>query len=102
MATRRKGGLSLDNSVELSAKVPLDARAMVRTKEELLDAGSFADNGYNGMVVACREEQKLYMLIDQNNPTLEVSWKDLSAGDGVGSGDLAALTDEEIAALLPA
>lgn len=103
MATRRKGALAMDRSVELSQKLPLDARAMVRTKEELLDAGSFADNGYNGMVVACREEQKLYMLIDQNNPTLEASWKDMSASSGTGGGeDITALTDEEIAALLPA
>ena len=101
MATRRKGALAMDRSVELSQKLPLDARAMVRTKEELLDPDSFSTNGYNGMVVACREEQKLYMLIDQNNPTLEASWKDMSAGDGSGSADLAALTDDEIAALLP-
>ena len=101
MATRRLGGLDLDRAVELAQRLPLDARAMVRTKEELLDAGSF-QYGYNGMVVSVREEQKLYMLIDQNNPTLETSWKDLSAGDGSGSADLDALTDDEIAALLPA
>ena len=101
MATRRFGQLDMDRAVELSQKLPLDARQLVRTKEEMLDAGSFP-NGYNGMVVACREEQKLYMLIDQNNPTLEASWKDLSAGDSSGSADLDALTDEEIAALLPA
>ena len=77
MATRRLGGLDLDRAVELAQRLPLDARAMVRTKEELLDAGSF-QYGYNGMVVSVREEQKLYMLIDQNNPTLETSWKDLS------------------------
>ena len=101
MAPRRKGGLDLDRSVELAARLPLDARAMVRTKDELLDAGSF-QYGYNGMIVACRDEQKLYMLIDQNNPTLETSWKDLSVGSGSGGGeDITALTDEEIAALLP-
>lgn len=79
MATRRKGGLDLDNAVELAVRVPLDARNLVRTLAELLDADSFP-NGYNGMVVACRETQKIYMLINQNDPTSIDSWKELGAG----------------------
>ena len=64
MTTRRKGGLDIDRSVELAGRLPLDARQLVRTLDELLDAGSFP-NGYNGMIVGCRENQKVYMLIDQ-------------------------------------
>lgn len=93
MATRRKGGLDLDRAVELTMKVPLDARAMVRTKEELLDPDSFSVNGYNGMIVACREEQKIYMLIDQNNTTLEAAWKDMSAASGE---DIQHISEDEI------
>ena len=73
--TRRKGGLPLDNSVELSAKVPLDARSMVRSKEELLDAGSFADNGYKGMLTIERTEGKAYVLMDNTAHTAEESWQ---------------------------
>lgn len=79
MATRRQGGLPLDRSVELAVRVPLDARNLVRTLEELLDPGSFT-YGYNGMVVACRETQKIYMLINQSNPTSIDSWKEIGAG----------------------
>lgn len=79
MATRRKGGFDMDKNVELLKGVPLDARQMVRTLTELLDPGSFT-YGYNGMVVACRETQKLYMLINQSDPTSIDSWKELGAG----------------------
>ena len=83
MATRRKGGLELDSTVETLKTVPLDARQLVRTKEELLDPDSFI-YGYKGMIVACRDEEKLYMLIDNANPTLEASWKDITGGGGSG------------------
>lgn len=99
MAARRLGQLDMDLSVEMLRATPLDARQLVRTKDELLDPGSFA-YGYNGMIVACRDEQKLYMLIDKDNPTLEVSWKEIGASSG--GDELSALTDEEIAALIPA
>lgn len=91
MATRRKGGLPLDRSVELSMKVPLDARQLVRTKEELLDADSYP-YGYNGMIVGCREEQKIYMLIDQNNATLAAAWKDM----GASGEDIEPISNAEI------
>lgn len=81
MATRRLGGLDLDRAVELAQRLPLDARDLARTKEEMLDPGSYV-YGYNGMVVTCREEQKRYMLIDQNNPTLPSAWKDLTPDVG--------------------
>ena len=86
MATRRKGGLSLGNAIELEQRLPLDARTMVRTKEEMLDPESFA-YGYNGMVVACREDRKLYMLIDQTNPTVEASWIVIAPSEGGGAAD---------------
>lgn len=69
---------------------------MVRTKEELLDPESFPTNGYNGMVVAVREEQKQYMLIDQNNPTLEAAWKDLSADGGANIQEISNAEIDEI------
>ena len=94
MAPRRKGGFDLDRSIELTTTTPVDARQLVRTKEELLDPESFV-YGFNGMITACRDEQKLYMLIDKNNPTLEASWKEIG-------GSIAGYDDTEIRALIAA
>lgn len=90
MATRRLGQLDIDKSVEVARALPLDARQLVRTKDELLDPDSFA-YGYNGMIVACRDEQKLYMLTDKDNPTLAASWLEIGA-----SNDIEAISDSEI------
>lgn len=86
MASRRVGQLDFDYSIELLKALPLDARQLVRTKEELLDPGSFT-YGYKGMIVACRDEEKLYMLIDKDNPTLEASWKEIGSGGAGGPVD---------------
>ena len=45
---------------------------------ELLDPASFP-YGYVGMLVACRDEQKLYMLINKDDTTKEESWKEIGA-----------------------
>lgn len=71
---RRKGSLDLDSSIELSYSGPLDAKQLVRTKEEQLDPTSF-EYGYKGMLTVNRDEEKLYLLRDHLNPTQEVSWK---------------------------
>lgn len=71
---RRKGSLDLDASIELSYSGPLDAKQLVRTKEEQLDPASF-EYGYKGLLTVNRDEEKLYLLSDHNNPTLEESWK---------------------------
>ena len=65
---RRVGQLDLDATIETKRNLPLDARQLVRNKEELLDPASFP-YGYVGMLVACRDEQKLYMLINKDDTT---------------------------------
>lgn len=74
MATRRKGAFELAEVIETPKTMPLDARQLVRTKEEMLDTDSFP-NGYKGMITAERTEGKLWMLMDHQNPTVEESWK---------------------------
>lgn len=74
MAVRRKGTLDLQENIETGKQMPLDARQLVRSKEEMLTEGSF-DYGYKGLFTAERTEGKLWMLMDHNNPTLEESWK---------------------------
>ena len=91
MATRRLGQLAMDKIVEVSRAMPLDARQLVRTLEELLDPGSFT-YGYNGMIVACRYNSKLYMLIDKDNPTSIDSWKEV----GAGGEDIQPISNAEI------
>lgn len=71
---RRKGSLDLDASIELSYSGPLDAKQLVRSKEEMLDPASF-EYGYKGLFTAERMEGKLWMLMDHQNPTQEASWK---------------------------
>lgn len=75
---RRVGQLDLDSTIETKRNLPLDARQLVRNKEELLDPASFP-YGYVGMLVACRDEQKLYMLINKDDTTKEESWKEIGA-----------------------
>lgn len=82
MASRRPGGLELDVNIETLRNLPLDARQLVRTKEELLDPESFQGTAYKGMIVSCRDDEKLYMLLDKDNPTLEESWKEIGSVDG--------------------
>ena len=74
MAPRRKGAFELNEVVETPKTMPLDARQLVRSKEEMLDPDSFP-NGYNGMTTNERTEGKVYMLMDKDNPTQEASWK---------------------------
>lgn len=75
---RRLGQLELDSTIETKRNLPLDARTLVRNKEELLHPDSFK-YGYNGMLVVCRDEEKLYMLINKDDTTLESSWKEIGA-----------------------
>lgn len=75
---RRLGQLDLDATIETKRNLPLDARQLVRNKEELLDPASFL-YPYVGMLVACRDEQKLYMLINKDDTTKEESWKEIGA-----------------------
>ena len=74
MTTRRKGGISLGSAIELEQRLPLDAKSLVRTKEEQLDPESFL-YGYNGMVISNRAEQRVYMLTNQDATSEEASWK---------------------------
>ena len=74
MAQRRLGTLPLQENIETEKQMPLDARQLVRSKEEMLTEGSFT-YGYKGLFTAERTEGKLWMLMDHQNPTQEASWK---------------------------
>lgn len=65
---RQKGTLILGSNIENNASAPLDARALVKTKAELTDAGSFP-YFYQGMIVSVQSEGKAYLLIG-NDPTI--------------------------------
>lgn len=71
---RRIGTLPLQENIETEKQMPLDARQLVRSKEEMLTEGSFT-YGYKGLFTAERTEGKIWMLMDNANPTQESSWK---------------------------
>lgn len=76
MATRRYGTFDMASAIEPDINMPLDARQHVRTKAERLDPESFPTlRSYKGLLVASRDEEKVFFLVDHNNPTLEESWK---------------------------
>ena len=76
MAKRRYGSFDMDAAIEPKINMPLDARQHVRTKTERLDPESFpADYSYKGLLVASRDEEKVFFLVDHNNSQLEESWK---------------------------
>lgn len=74
---RQKGTLILGSNIENNASAPLDARMLVKTKEELTDANSFPYS-YQGMIVAVQNDNKIYLLID-NDPTVLANWKEIGA-----------------------
>ena len=76
--SRRTGQLDLDVTIEVSRNLPLDARNLVRTKEELLDPDSF-QYGYDGLLVSCRDDKRLFMLEDKNNTSAEESWTEYAS-----------------------
>lgn len=82
MPARRQGSFDVNAAIEPQINLPLDARSHVRNKDERLDPGSYnTDYIYKGMIVASRDEEKLFFLVDHNNPTLEASWKEIGPYD---------------------
>ena len=84
--SRQKGTLSLASNIEPSMNAPLDARTVVNLKADLTAANSFP-YFYQGIVVACKEDHKLYQLIG-NDPTDITNWEKVG---GAGSS-----TDDEL------
>lgn len=77
---RKKATSVFNDSLEVEAALPLDARTKVDTKADLLDPTSFAPYAYEGLVVYVVSEKKSYTLIDATDTTLQASWREVGAG----------------------
>lgn len=77
---RTKGTLSLSSNIEPSMNAPLDARLVVNTVADLTASGSFP-YFYEGMVVSCKGNRKLYQLVG-NDPTASANWSEVGSGGG--------------------
>ena len=75
---RKPGSLTLNGALEVGAQAPLDARLVVKTKADLLDAASYP-YAYIGMIVAVADDETAYMLI-ADDTTDEASWKEIGSG----------------------
>lgn len=78
--SRQKGTLSLASNIEPSMNAPLDARVVVNLISDLTASGSFP-YFYQGMLVACKEDHKIYQLTG-GDPTVAANWV------GIGSIDI--------------
>ena len=81
---RNKGTSSFPGNFQVGMSAALDPRTVVDTKSELIDANTWplsADGApyiYEGMQVAVKDEQNVYMLIDSANYNLLSSWKKIN------------------------
>lgn len=91
---RQKGSFSLGGTLEILADAPADARNVVKTKAELLDANSFPYK-YIGMLVSVQSEAKVYQLI-ATDTTLEASWKEVGSGTVVVDSELSTTSHNAI------
>lgn len=82
---RRKAAMILAGQLEVEAQGALDARQVVDTKADLLDAASYP-YGYEGMSVYVKSEKKKYTLI-ADDTTQESSWREEGSGGIAGTYD---------------
>jgi len=75
---RSKGTLSLASNIEPSMNAPLDGRTVVNLLSDLTASGSYPYY-YEGMIVSCKENHKVYQLIG-NDPTVADNWSEVGSG----------------------
>ena len=88
MAKIFNGMIPFASAIQPTGAQPLDDRVVVATMADLIDATTFGDAKYNGMLVAVVETQQVYMLVDDANSTSSDSWVQVGTDF---SGDITAL-----------
>lgn len=78
MAKIFNGKVLFASAMQPTGAQPLDDRVVVRSYSDLVDATTFGDAKYLGMIVATVEEGKLYML-QNTDVTAEGAWKEIGA-----------------------
>ena len=90
------GDAQLKGNLDVLSDKPLDSRLVVQTKNDLYSLDS--RYAYNGMPVACVEEEKIYMLKDKTRIMLESGWVECTGGSG-GNRNFVVLSQAEYDAL---
>lgn len=90
MAKIFNGMIPFASAIQPTGAQPLDDRVVVATMADLIDATTFGDAKYNGMLVAVVETQQVYMLVDDVNSTNSDSWVQVGTDF---SGDISDLSD---------
>lgn len=84
---RIQGDFSASVNYEILKQAPLDARALVNLKSDLIDPGSWKFyEVYSGMLVSVgkdptEENNGVYILRDENNYLVETSWVKLTSNE---------------------
>ncbi len=98
IVNRDAGTFNFSGNLEPLIEAPLDARAVVTTVAALTSAATWTQTDglvylYQGMVVAVKENNTVYILTDKANYTSSSAWLRIDAGaavsdvSGVASGD---------------
>ena len=88
---RIKGSFPVDYNFEVGLRRPFDSRQLVTKISDLTNIatwekydngdGTYYNNAFNGMIVACAEDACIYVLKDRNKLTsLDEGWKKLDSG----------------------
>lgn len=81
----------MTSNMEVNVAAPLDARTVVKTKDELYVLDNFRYR-YVGMPVFVQEEGELYYLLNKDVTQIE-SWKK------IGDEEMEEISSEELAAM---
>lgn len=82
MAKIFNGKILFANAIQPTGAQPLDDRVVVQSYSDLVDAATFGDAKYLGMIVGVVDDSKLYMLTN-TDVTAEGAWKEIGAGGAV-------------------
>lgn len=93
MAKIFNGMIPFASAIQPTGAQPLDDRVVVATMADLIDATTFGDAKYNGMLVAVVETQQVYMLVDDVNSTNSDSWVPVGTDFSGDISDLSARID---------
>lgn len=95
---RVKGSFQTDSNYELGMRRPLDSRQLVTKINDLTDIatwekydngdGTYYNNAFNGMMVACAQDSCIYVLKDRSQITsLDNGWVKIGPIDSIPSSN---------------
>lgn len=82
---RNKGNFKFAANLEVKVASPLDPRVVVDTREDLYKIETWPNDGnvaylYGGIIVACADDNSVWLLTDEENYQSEDSWTRIDIG----------------------